>query len=107
MIKYACCCGTSSSSTVDMYLQCYDAQSFQFYSMLGFSKMNSKYKDGFDSLSHHLQTTLTSPSKSRNRGDSLFYFFQRDNESSVETEAYSLMLLRHVVSEFVLQYGGS
>jgi hypothetical protein len=56
MIKYAFCCGSSSSSaTVDTYLQCYDAHSFQFYSMLGFSKMNTNYDDGFDGLPQHLQ----------------------------------------------------
>ena len=110
MIKYAFCCGSSSSSSsssssanVGMYLQCYDAHSFQFYSMLGFSQINSKYDDGFDSLPHHLLTTLTSRSKSRNRGKSLFHLFQPDNKRSVETEAYSLLLLRHDCLQHVVQ----
>ena len=71
--------------------------------MLGFSKMNRKYDDGFDSLPDYLQTSLKSRSKSKNRGESLFHYFQPDNESSVETEAYSLMRLHHGCLQHVVR----
>ena len=64
--------------------------------------MNTNYDDGFDSLPQHLQTSLKSQSKSSERGKSLFHFFQPGNENTIETEAYSLMLLHHGCLQHVI-----
>ena len=62
----------------DVYLQCVESQSFNFYSTIGFVQINRTYDDGFELLPKHLQRCLVNESNpSREPGQSLFHFFTR------------------------------
>lgn len=91
MLKY-CYAINKNTKAVDVYLQCYEPQAFNCYSMIGFVKINGKHDDGFDLLPQSLQDSLLSPpAESRIPGKCLFHFRQ---SKPLEGVVYHLMRLR-------------
>jgi hypothetical protein len=81
-----------SVQALDVYLQCYEPQSYNCYAKLGFVQINTAFVDGFELLPDHLQKSLLSPpSESRKPGECLFHFLSTDQ---IEKKPYQLMLLR-------------
>ena len=76
------CASIPSVQNIAIYLQCQEASSFQFYTKVGFRRLNSHLDDGFDKLPLHMHWSLKSTRPDTPGLGSAFLFFDRENESS-------------------------
>ena len=85
------------TKTVDVYLQCYERQSYNCYAKFGFQQINEYLRnglallDGFPQLPKEMQDMLLQePSTLHQAGECLFHFFNHD----FHKKPYRLLLLR-------------
>ena len=59
MIKHCFAVHSTEVKKVEVYLQCYEAASFDFYNHIGFVKINKHYNDGFALLPSHARQSVS------------------------------------------------
>jgi hypothetical protein len=75
-----CASANSDAKQITIFLQCQEASSLHFYSMIGFHKINSHSKDGFDMLPIHMQINLKSLRPDDPGRNSAFIFYDKNSD---------------------------
>ena len=73
-----CASMKANAKQISIFLQCQEASSLHFYSMIGFHKINSHSKDGFDFLPKHMQMNLKSLRPDDPGHNSAFIFYDKE-----------------------------
>ena len=84
------CASIPAITKIAIYLQCQEASSFQFYTKVGFRRLNSYFDDGFDKLPVHMHLSLKSTRPDTPGLGSAFMFYDK----AVDASAPYLMQLR-------------
>ncbi len=84
------CASIPAITKIAIYLQCQEALSFQFYTKVGFRRLNSYFDDGFDKLPVHMHLSLKSTRPDTPGLGSVFIFYDK----AVDASAPYLMQLR-------------
>jgi hypothetical protein len=75
-----CASMKANAKQISIFLQCQEASSLHFYSMIGFHKINSHSEDGFDLLPKHMQMNLKSLRPNDPGHNSGFIFYDKDSD---------------------------
>jgi hypothetical protein len=75
-----CASMKANAKQISIFLQCREALSLHFYSMIGFHKINSHSEDGFDLLPKHMQINLKSLQPNDPGHNSGLIFYNKDSD---------------------------
>jgi hypothetical protein len=95
----------ANAKQIAIFVQCQEASSLHFYSMIGFHEINLRSKDGFDLLPKHMQVNLRSLWPDDLGHYSVFIFYDKN---SILKSSFLMQLrpggLRHHEEEISLEW---
>ena len=93
------CASIPKIEKIAIYLQCQEASSYQFYTKVGFRKLNSHLEDGFEKLPSHMHLSLKSSRPEAPGFGSAFMFLDKNEASAPYLMHLRTGSLRHYVAD--------
>ena len=75
------CASRSECKQIQVFLQCHEASSYQFYCMVGFRQKSTNHNDGFSTLPWSMQSAFKLVKKSWTENDSPFIFHHEKSQT--------------------------